>query len=363
MGLFLQGIEKPIILDPHQPNSRRSAPPAITIRPSLGHKRDLLGKVQTLYIVHHSSRTPEGSVYMVTRGKPRDTEQLEDHHADMLGSADLAGWKLARDLTSPGDDPASRHTYPFAYRKALGRLKAVCFGTWDDGRWNTYHEQALGRHWTEDADETATENGLNQTPSCPRFAFNDVLTKLLNRNQSYDSCYNARALVGLDCSFMSSRVVIHHAQLDTDFLNDRIRIYASTSSLQEHSSLGLSVGDLRLHYDSQMKPVFQMSHRHSYSEPDSGTDSAELSTEITGIDPMKLDGMTAFLMRKDIEICLVPEIEGDEGQLQLARDVRDALEVYEKASQEKHGTNGYLGKLKIFVDDDIPACPCCGGKR
>jgi hypothetical protein len=300
---------------------------------------------------------------MVTRGKPRDTEQLEDHHADMLGSADLAGWKLARDLTSPGDDPASRHTYPFAYRKALGRLKAVCFGTWDDGRWNTYHEQALGRHWTEDADETATENGLNQTPSCPRFAFNDVLTKLLNRNQSYDSCYNARALVGLDCSFMSSRVVIHHAQLDTDFLNDRIRIYASTSSLQEHSSLGLSVGDLRLHYDSQMKPVFQMSHRHSYSEPDSGTDSAELSTEITGIDPMKLDGMTAFLMRKDIEICLVPEIEGDEGQLQLARDVRDALEVYEKASQEKHGTNGYLGKLKIFVDDDIPACPCCGGKR
>jgi hypothetical protein len=363
MGLFLQGIEKPIILDPHQPNSRRSAPPAITIRPSLGHKRDLLGKVQTLYIVHHSSRTPEGSVYMVTRGKPRDTEQLEDHHADMLGSADLAGWKLARDLTSPGDDPASRHTYPFAYRKALGRLKAVCFGTWDDGRWNTYHEQALGRHWTEDADETATENGLNQTPSCPRFAFNDVLTKLLNRNQSYDSCYNARALVGLDCSFMSSRVVIHHAQLDTDFLNDRIRIYASTSALQEHSSLGLSVGDLRLHYDSQMKPVFQMSHRHSYSEPDSGTDSAELSTEITGIDPMKLDGMTAFLMRKDIEICLVPEIEGDEGQLQLARDVRDALEVYEKASQEKHGTNGYLGKLKIFVDDDIPACPCCGGKR
>jgi hypothetical protein len=362
MGLFLQGIEKPIILDTHQPNPRRSAPPAITIRPSLGHKRDLLGKVQKLYIIHHFSRTPGGSVYMVTRGKPRDTEQLEDHHADMLGSADLAGWRLARDLTSPGDNPTSRHTYPFAYRKALGRLKAVCFGTWDDGRWNTYYKQALGRHWTEDADETASEHGFSERTACPRFAFNNVLSKLFTQSRSFDSCYNARAIVGLDCSFMSSRVVIHNAQFDTDFLIGRTRIYASTSALQADFD-DLSVGDLRLHYDSQMKPVFRMSHRHSYSEPDSGTDSAELSTEITGIDPMKTDATTAFLMRKDIEICLVPEIEGDEGQLQLARDVRDALEVYENASQEKYGTNGYLGKLKIFVDDDIPACPCCGGKR
>jgi len=245
----------------------------------------------------------------------------------------------------------------------LSRLKAACFGTWDDGRWNTYHEQALGRHWTEDADEIGSELGLSERPACPRSAFNSVLTRLLTHNRSYDSCYNARALVGLDCSFMSSRVVIHHAQLDTDFLNDRIRIYTSTSALHEDSSLGLSVGDLRLHYDSRMKPVFKMSHRHSYPESESGTVSAKLLTEITEIDPMKLDTMTAFLTRKDIEICLVPEIEGDEGQLQLARDVRDALVVYEKASQKKHGTNGYLGKLKIFVDDDIPACPCCGAKR
>jgi hypothetical protein len=295
---------------------------------------------------------------MVTRGKPRATEQLEDHHADMLGSADLAGWKLARDLTSPGDNPTSRHTYSFAYRKALGRLKAVCFGTWDDGRWNTYHQQALGRHWTEDADQTASEHGFSERTACPRFAFNSILTKLFTQSRSFDSCYNARAIVGLDCSFMSSRVVIHNAQFDTDFLIGRTRIYASTSALQGDFD-DLSVGDLRLHYDSQMKPVFRMSHRHS-SRPDSGPNFAELSTEMT---PMKPDSRTAFLMRKDIEICLVPEIEGDEGQLQLARDVRDALEVYEKASQEKYGTNGYFGKLKIFVDDDIPACPCCGGKR
>lgn len=361
MGLFLQGIEKPIILDTYEPDQSRSALLAITVGLSLGHKRDLLGKVQTLYIIHHSSRTPEGSVYMVTRGKPRDPERLEDHHADMLGSADLAGWRLARDLTSSGDNSIWRYTNRFAYRKAFSRLKAVCFGTWDDGRWITYHEQALGRHWTEDADETASEHGFGERPTCPRFGFNHVLTRLLTQNQSYDSCYNARALVGLDCSFMSSRVVIHHARLETDFLMGRTRIYASTSALQEDFD-DLRVGDLRLHYDSQMKPVFRMSHYHSW-KPDSDPDFAELSTEMKQNHPMKTDAMTAFLMRKDIEICLVPETEGHEGQLQIARDVRDALEVYEKASQEKQGTNGYLGKLKIFVDDDIPACPCCGGKR
>ena len=91
VGLFLQGIEKPIILDTYEPDQSRSALLATTIGSSLGHKRDLLGKVQTLYIIHHSSRTPEGSVFMVTRGKPRDDPKLEDHHADILGSADLAG--------------------------------------------------------------------------------------------------------------------------------------------------------------------------------------------------------------------------------------------------------------------------------
>jgi len=57
------------------------------------------------------------------------------------------------------------------------------------------------------------------------------------------------------------------------------------------------------------------------------------------------------------------ETEGDSEELQIARDVRDALATYEEASQKRDGTQGYLGRLKIFVGDDVPACPCCGKKR
>jgi hypothetical protein len=68
-------------------------------------------------------------------------------------------------------------------------------------------------------------------------------------------------------------------------------------------------------------------------------------------------------MRMELEICLVPEEEGNEGQLQLARDVRDALDAFERASKELDGSEEYIGRLKILVGDDIPACPCCGRKR
>jgi hypothetical protein len=136
-----------------------------------------------------------------------------------------------------------------------------------------------------------------------------------------------------------------------------------------------------LAYDYDLKPVFRLetypdsdsdSTSDSDSDSDSGSDSSDpviftnqsgqqLQTgqrrQATPRDPhSELKGM-------NLELCLVPSGEGNEMELQLARDVRDAWEKFERALQNKGGREGYTGRLKIYVGDESPACPCCGGRR
>ena len=58
----------------------------------------------------------------------------------------------------------------------------------------------------------------------------------------------------------------------------------------------------------------------------------------------------------------MPYNAGDARELQLAVDIKKALDEFHKAAEKVDGTDGHWGVLKILVGDDIPACPCCGGR-
>lgn len=54
----------------------------------------------------------------------------------------------------------------------------------------------------------------------------------------------------------------------------------------------------------------------------------------------------------------MPHKGGDTGHhLQLAMDIKEALDTFHKAAKKVDGTDGHLGVLKILVGDDIPPCP------
>lgn len=63
----------------------------------------------------------------------------------------------------------------------------------------------------------------------------------------------------------------------------------------------------------------------------------------------------------NLKICLVPVYQDNEAELRLARDMQDAWEELEKAFGKKDGKAGQLGRLKFYVGNESPPCPCCGG--
>jgi hypothetical protein len=136
------------------------------------------------------------------------------------------------------------------------------------------------------------------------------------------------------------------------------RIYVSTRTLCPDIGTAESVGfydsflrdrvlgPLTLNYDDPLRPKFRPS-----------TPIVSLDCDIST--SRKLD------LAIDQEICIIPETEGDVGQLQLARQVKDALDDFEKFSLKRSEgrSKGYLGKFTILVGDEVPACPCCGLRK
>jgi hypothetical protein len=123
--------------------------------------------------------------------------------------------------------------------------------------------------------------------------------------------------------YSSLLVVIHHARIDYAH-HRKTRIYTTTSALQtslDDAKRGwggdLLIGFLYLSFNSELKPVFRL--------PD---------TPLGG------------LSRLELEICLMPENDGDQRQLQLARDVRDALDRFAEASKKKDEPIEGLGKAR-----------------
>jgi hypothetical protein len=182
-------------------------------------------------------------------------------------------------------------------------------------------------------------------------------------------------------------MVVHHAQLneieEVPYHPYKTRIYVSADGLREPTMDVMIFGSLCLAYDYDMKPVFRLetysdsdsdsdSTLDSDSDSDSGSDSSDpvvptrqsgqqlqagQRRQATHRDPQsELKGM-------NLELCLVPSVEGHEMELLLARDVRDAWEKFERSLQSKGGREGFTGRLKIYVGDESPACPCCGGRK
>jgi hypothetical protein len=429
MGLFLQGIEKP--LPNHGGLSRQNGAQindddndhAVPY-----HKKKLLGQIKRLYMVHASSSKSTGPAYMLSRDTSRWEMPLEACNADDLGTRDLKSWIMAKDLIRQLKDMKSRHRGYYKLCEAFSQLKSVSFGTWDTGRWNYYQQEAFVRsrdNVTDDSDSVARGkiDIKRERKACPQIAVFGVLHNLFYGARFFVTCHNALALIepGSHQGRDEDLKVIHHAQIDYTH-HRKTRIYTTTSALQKSLrdakrgfGRDLLIGFLYFSYNSQLKPEFRLP-------------------------TLPLGDLT----RLELEICLMPENEGDEEQLQLAKDVKDALERFaeghkrkdepkedlgkarevrpslkkvemgsrkksrpnenlgkardvgealerfERGFKRKDGPNGdlsttrdardaleriaegskkkdepnkYLGKIKIIVGDDVPACPCCGARE
>ena len=358
-------------------------------------------------------------LHMMSRaGRSLDVD-LKHCYGDERARDDIDGWKLVKELIQQMDQGLSG-SIPFAYRNAFSRLESFSFGTWDDGRWMLYkqrdtkeYEEAEGMRMRFEIETGLTyEEDLTSWARyryreaiqrqgrmvCPSSVINSILKKVFYYSHPIDICQNDQAGINLRFGFESSLKVIHNAPLEVTAIPGRVRIYTTTKGLGVQLPRSIRIGNLRLNYNGQMKPFFRRSSRNSSLDDDSDSDSNsdsgslvdDLSTVLiqkpqlqadshrprSGPDSVVRDLVTHMMQAyqaapqrqepsripPSLEICIAPETPGDEGQLQLALDIQEALRTYEEASQAKDGTNGYQGTIKIIVGDDIPACPCCGGR-
>jgi hypothetical protein len=386
MRMFLQGIQ--------HPRKRHDVLRFKRIR--LHHKLELLGNMRKLYIIHASSSNAKGHLYMIHKGRSRSTVELLNCQADGLGTMDLLSWIMASQLVRS-----------ISLRDVFRQLQSVSFGTWDTGRWESYRDEEdrqFSLDGSDDSNSDSDGDDNNQLKvayhtqskwvkyrlgkhACPDLAINRILKKVFIGPQNADTCWNARALVQLDFrpGKKETLMVVHHAHLseieEVPNQASKTRLYVSANGLIEPTMDILIFGSLCLAYDSSMNPVFSLetysdSDSHSASssdsDSDSGSDSADpvISTIQSGQQPQadQRRGATPHdplseLRGMNLELCLVPSVEGNEAELKLAMDVRDAWERFEKALKKKDGREGYLGRLKIYVGDESPACPCCGGRN
>jgi hypothetical protein len=439
MGLFLRGIERPYPRISRYDNKRRAG---------YEHKRDLLGKVKKLHIVHSSSNRSRGEVFMTVDGGARKIDTLlTAYDADILGLMDLSGWQLARDFLAGGNTLTKKFDPDYQYKNYLIHLETVSFGAFDDGRWARYDSQedelGLNRRCGSSSSRSARYGSLIGTSSlesfasrlsligsstigtstdgtpridvsrignprvrasmidtynagssntgmyrlgsplvdsstlgtfstgfsastfsamiqtrgkdvCPSFAIKTTIRDLFMDSKSLVICSNARSAIKLEQREGLS--IIHQKRLEPmhSYPLGPTRIYTTTKYLDKlggHRYLELLV--LLLCFDRQNKPFFRS--RTPFRETEVASGSAPSWSSIHGSGRRE-----AALQKVNLEICLVPYKEGDAGHLQLAMDIKDALDKFHKAAKEMDGTDGHWGVLKILVGDDIPPCPCCG---
>jgi hypothetical protein len=386
MRMFLEGIQNP--------PKRHVVHRFKQIR--LYHKLELLGNTRKLYIIHASSSYPQGHLYMIHQGRSRSTVELLNCKADGLGTTDILSWIMASQLVRS-----------INLRGVFRRLESVSFGTWDTGRWESYRkdeDRQIGLDGSDDSDSDSDgdDNNHLKVPSpthsqwvkyrlgrhaCPDLAINRILGKIFTGPQNADTCWNARSMIQLDFrpGKKETLMVVHHSQLneieEVPYHANKTRIYVSADGLREPTMDVMIFGSLCLAYDYDLKPVFRLetysdsdsdSTSDSNSDSDSGSDSSDPVVSTIRSGQQLQTGQRRQAAPRDphselkgmhLELCLVPSVAGNEMELLLARDVRDAWEKFERALQNRGGREGYTGRLKIYVGDESPACPCCGGRR
>ena len=383
MGLFLQGVEKPLpnhdrLMRPDGEKSIDEDDHAVPY-----HKKKLLGLVKRLYIDHASSSKSTGPMYMRTRGVSGWTMPIEACTADVLGTRDLNSWTMAKDLIRQLKSVQSKNRGYYRLCEAFTQLKSVSFGTWDTRRWAYYRQQVkveehdMGFTGRRKAAHRQTDHSVGslkphvrtERNTCPTSAINGILNDILSGTRSIVTCYDARAVIEPNFNKRQDEglMIVHNADIEYKY-HRNTRIYASTMELYclIRSDLRvlrfLTVGFVSLG-EVDGKPVFRKT-----CEPIGGLKGLEL------------------------EICLVPAFEGDEEQIQLARDVKDewkrfsetlrkndgfyegllkksrslggaSEKYYEKRAKQEVELKKYIGNIKFLVGDEIPACPCCGRRR
>lgn len=195
---------------------------------------------------------------------------------------------------------------------------------------------------------------------CPSFAIKTAMRDLFVDSKSLIICSTARSAIKLEQK--TGLTIIHQNRLESmhSYPLGPTRIYTTTKALYllaAHRYINLLV--ILLCIDNEGKPYFRTRTR----TPIIPSNNSDSESGLSWASNFGSGRRESALQMVNLEICLVPHKEGDDEQLQLAVDVRDALDKFHKAAQKANGTDEHSGVLRIFVGDDIPPCPCCGRRR
>lgn len=444
MGLLLRGIEQRYPRRSRHDNRKRADYP---------HKRDLLGKIKKLHIVHASANRSHGPIFINMDAGARKIETpLTAYDADVLGLMDLSGWQEARDFIAGGNTLTKNFELHYRYRDNFKRLKTVSFGAYDGGRWARYNTEdddlglvmrrrqpptrygsligfsslgspvigsssfgssSLGSSTTVTSlvdprtyefDTSRISNarvrssiintyragainggvyglgypeisvstfgvvtlGTTSVPTtirgkdvCPSFAIKNTIRDLFEDSKSLVMCSDDRSAIKLERKV--GLTIIHQQRLESmhSYPLGPTRIYTTTKSMEKlgvHRYFDLKEIVLSLCFDRHKNPFFLSRTRSRNSDVAPGSTLSWASIHGSG-------KRESALQKVYLEICLMPHNAGDARELQLAVDIKKALDQFHNAFEKVDGTDGHWGGLKILVGDDIPACPCCGRRR
>jgi len=321
LGLFLLGIEQP----PRAADDDDVIP---------YHKSKLLNKVTKLHLIHSSSRKAVGTRYMTMPSSHEATPRVFNENdlricnADRLGLADLEGWLLATRILRA--TPSARTMF--------NRLETLSFGTWDDGRWQYYGgRQSPSSHQDNNVD--------------PLEYLERMLADFIRRVRTASSiqvCSNTQSQIDLrldrgPCTrtITSGLRVTHGSRSDTLYTTDigPTRIYVRPTPRRTLDS--------NFHDAALARWLYQnMYYIGSLNDREATPDTI-------------------------LELCLTTSLDEEiystsscENELELARRTKEALELYcQDLVDREEWAKRALGKIRIYVGDEIPACPCCGGKE
>lgn len=362
MGLSLEGVDKPVpSLGNHVPSSETHDDEITDNTPVPYHKQALLNLVTNLHIVHASSSVPlsvEDCYLVMPTYERRTLVSLEGCRADRLGKTDLDGYILADDIIrrrGPG-------------HPTFKRLKTLALGAWDDRRWGTYavrqskarldfSDPTVYQRIRDDADyklsflfETgvfrrpATLKGRIDRNACPVLLVEGLLWRTFHDARPDTACTRPDAIFqtseadGIEGSELTIK---HEPQLRSEDIYSPYpsRLYVTTEAFKTDKygvmERNIRMMELNLDHHSQQKFVFDVLPDASY------------------IGAHNLD-------MPRVELCISPKTQGDEGQLRLAREIKEALETFRQRNK-KHAEK-HLQKFRILVGDEIPPCPCCGSR-
>jgi hypothetical protein len=290
-----------------------------------------------------------------------DFNTREEFLADRLGSADIYGWDLAASIMLEGPiDVDGDPSISFA------RLNTIAFHSWDDGRWEIYRRKReeppssylsideMCRHHIDCLEHNADPDndwiGVWPSEFIDRIR-NEVFFSVLS-SRSITVCQGDPTVPG-DVSGLGSMEgstglhVIHEEGRVNAFhgyRNNRTRFYMKSN----RRTIRIATDFLNGNRSNSMFGSYAHSMLKAYERAvETGNISKDTGLITTSIPLM--------------ELCIVPEIPGDEVQIQGVRMIKEMFETYHEAQAKIHvHAKACLGSYKILIEDEVPPCPGCG---